>query len=272
MNRPEERVRLKWVEYLLHEAEWNRNRIGFESPVTVQQSENKKRADLILYSEEMKPNILIECKSEKVALTEKEGEQIARYNTDLSAPYLILTNGVVDLNYEIREGKAQEITHLFLTESARVKRDSLYWAKRGFGGFNMDSDDVEWPFFLEKFWSDSLNSVIRYLSFQSTHIPIPIDHYYRIFQIDKETKLAISTVGHGESETFLIAVLNQKGINREIIYLNVDQWVENSSEAVIKVNEKGVEKGPMKTELKEFFLKGEHSDMTNFSKNVMKLF
>lgn len=273
VNRPEERVRLKWLEYLLFETDWKRNRISFESPVTVNQSENKQRADLILYSEEMKPNILIECKSEKVALTDKTGEQIARYNADLGAKYLILSNGVTDLRYEINEGRAKAITNLFSSNIKPFNRDSDYWSKRGFSGINnSDKTDVKLQLFLNRFWSEYLDSDVRYLSFQAAHIQFPIDQYYRIYRIESDTKLAISTVGQGDSETFLVAVLNQKGINKAILYLNLDHWIENRSETVLKVSEKGEDRGELKMDLSAYFSNEEQSDFIDFSKDVMKLF
>lgn len=272
-NRPEERVRLKWVEYLIHETNWNRNRISFESPVTVRQAESTLRADLILYSEDMKPNILIECKSDKVALTGKAGEQIARYNSDLKAPYLILTNGVADLNYEISDEGAKEIKHLFPTATKPFERDSNYWSNRGFSGLNHCQKDQDLlSKFLNQFWDDSLNSDIRYLAFQAVHIQLPIDQYYRIFQVDSDTKLAISTIGQGGSESFLVAVLNQKGVNRAIIYLNLKKLFENRSDAVLKVSVEGEEIVEMKTELSGYFTGDKESNITDFSTDVMKLF
>lgn len=272
-NRPEERVRLKWVEYLLHETDWNRNRISFESPVTVRQAENTLRADLILYSEELKPHILIECKSDKVALTEKAGEQIARYNSDLNAPYLILSNGVADLNYQMIDEKATEITHLFLTAQKSFERDSIYWSRRGFSGLNTSEKDQDFlPKFLNRFWDHSNHSDIRYLAFQAGHTQLPIDQYYRIFQADRDTKLAISTVGQGSSESFLVAVLNQKGVNRAIVYVNLTKLLKNRSEAVLKVTAEGEETGEIKTDITGYFTDENELNMTDFSTAVMKLF
>ncbi len=272
-NRPEERVRLKWVEYLLHETDWNRNRISFESPVTVRQSESILRADLILYSEDLKPNILIECKSDKVVLTGKAGEQIARYNSDLKAPYLILSNGVVDLNYEISDKEAKETTHLFPTEPRPFDRDAIYWSKRGFCGLIKSDKNQEFlPKFLNQFWDDATHSDIRYLAFQAVHINLPIDQYYRIFQVNSDTKLAISTVGQGRSESYLVAVLNQKGVNRAILYLNLNKLFENRTDTVLKVTENGEEIGDMKTDISGYFTGDEESNTTDFSTDLMKLF
>lgn len=272
-NRPEERVRLKWVEYLLHETDWVRNRISFESPVTVRQTENTLRADLILYSEELKPHILIECKSDKVALTGKAGEQIAKYNSDLKAPFLILSNGVVDLNYEIREQEAIKTAHFFPKKPEKFERDSIYWSKRGFSGFiNSEKGQEILPNFLNQFWDDTFQSDIRYLAFQAVHINLPIDQYYRIFQIDSETKLAVSTIGQDQSESFLIAVLNQKGVNRAILYLNLNKMIENRPDPVLKVSEDGKEVGDLKIDISGFITGNKEINTTDFSSAMMKLF
>lgn len=272
-NRPEERVRLQWVEYLIHETDWNRNRISFESPVSVRQSESPLRADLILYSEDMKPHILIECKSDKVALTGKAGEQIARYNSDLNAPYLILTNGVVDMNYEISGEGVKEIKHLFPNANKPFERDSNYWSKRGFSGLPPSTQDQNFlSNFLNQFWDDSLNSDIRYLGFQAVHIQLPMDQYYRIFQVDSDTKLAISTLGQSSSESFLVAVLNQKGVNRAISYVNLNKLFEDRPDSLLKVNSEGEEIGEMKADIPGYFTGEKEVNSSDFSADVMKLF
>lgn len=272
-NRPEERVRLKWVEYLLHETDWNRNRISFESPITVRQTENVLRADLILYSEELKPNILVECKSDKVALTDKAGEQIARYNIDLQAPYLILTNGVVDLSYEISKEGVKQTQQLFPGQGKLFERDSNYWSKRGFSSMTISQKyQLFMTKFLNQFWSESNHSDIRYLAFQTVHIQIPIDQYYRIFQVDSDTKLAISTVGQGSTESFLVAVLNQEGVNRAILYLNLNKLFDGRSDAALRVSDKGEKIVEMNSDLADYFTGDKALNGIEFSGEVMKLF
>lgn len=272
-NRPEERVRLKWVEYLLQETDWKRNRISFESPVTVRQTEGTLRADLILYSEELKPEILIECKSDKVSLTEKAGEQIARYNSDLKAPYLILTNGVVDLSFETGTKETKEIACLFSTEPKSFVRDSIYWSKRGFSGFNQNQKDQDLILtFLNRFWDPSALSDIRYLAFNAVHSQFPMDQYYRIFQVDEDSKLAISTVGQGSSESFLVAVLNQKGVNRAILYLNLNSLFDPRSDAILKITEKGKEVSSVNSDIYGYFTGEKEVNSRDFSTDFMKLF
>ena len=52
-----------------------------------------KRCDAIVYDRQMRPMMLIECKAETVALTQKTLDQAISYNKKLNVPYVILHNG-----------------------------------------------------------------------------------------------------------------------------------------------------------------------------------
>ncbi|HMB41744.1 MAG TPA: type I restriction enzyme HsdR N-terminal domain-containing protein, partial [Balneolaceae bacterium] len=106
-NRPEERVRLQWVDFLLNQTDWNKNRIGFETPVQLRREDRALRADLLLYSDDVAPYALIECKSDQIKLSDSTAVQAARYNSLLHAPYIILTNGREDLVYKVEDGTAK---------------------------------------------------------------------------------------------------------------------------------------------------------------------
>ena len=53
-----------------------------------------RRCDIVVYDESVKPLVIVECKNEAVALTQKVLDQACRYNLVLQVPYLCLTNGV----------------------------------------------------------------------------------------------------------------------------------------------------------------------------------
>ena len=53
-----------------------------------------KRFDLMVANKEGTPFLLVECKAPDVPVDEKVVEQIARYNTTINAPFLMLTNGL----------------------------------------------------------------------------------------------------------------------------------------------------------------------------------
>jgi len=235
INRPEERVRLKWVEYLNHQTDWPKSRIGFEAPVKLQQAKNTLRADLILYSREMKPEILIECKAESVKLTNAVAEQAARYNQAVGASHICLTNGVTDCWYKVENHTVSAIEKTsdpnFPIKSKKhfseLDRDFNYWRDRGFcaGKFAISIEDA-----LQKsinhFWSDDIDWQKTYLNFPGSPFNYSLQQYYRIPVVDNEQKLAITFMGTPYESTHLIAVLNIKGQNHGILSVNLNRLSE----------------------------------------------
>lgn len=231
-NRPEERVRLKWVEYILHQTDWKKSRIGFETPVKVPQQKNILRADLILYSDEMKPSILVECKSDSVKLNQAAAEQAARYNTDLKANHLVLTNGIEDFWFEKTENEMEKSENIFEENSSFSGRekDIDYWQKRGFCSSKMDIATRDWlTSALHTFWSSDDEGRKQYLDFQKTVLPAPMNHYYKIFEIDSERRLAVSFIGCGTSDNYIVAILNFQGVNQGVFTVNLDRLPEDRS-------------------------------------------
>ena len=53
-----------------------------------------KRFDILVYDENTKPQLLVECKAPNVKLTEDTFHQIANYNLALQVRYLLVTNGI----------------------------------------------------------------------------------------------------------------------------------------------------------------------------------
>jgi len=237
-NRPEERARLKWVEYLIHQTDWPKSRVGFEAPVKLQQAKNTLRADLIIYSNEMNPKILIECKAESVKLNSAVAEQAARYNQTVGAPYICLTNGITDFWYKVENHSVSAIeadsdpdfpikSKKHFTE---LNRDFNYWQDRGFcaGEFTAPNEET-----LQKsithFWSEALDWQKTYLDFPSSPFNFGLQQYYRIPVIDNEQKLAISFIGTPARSTELIAILNKKGQNHGILSVNLNRLSEEES-------------------------------------------
>ena len=52
-----------------------------------------KRYDLVVFGQDMKPQMVIECKAPHVELTQEVIAQAGRYNKTLRAPVLGVTNG-----------------------------------------------------------------------------------------------------------------------------------------------------------------------------------
>ncbi|MEX2346040.1 MAG: type I restriction enzyme HsdR N-terminal domain-containing protein [Balneolaceae bacterium] len=223
-NRPEERVRLKWVEYLIHQTEWSKSRIGFEAPVTLHRDGSTLRADLVLYTQNMKPHILVECKSGSVSLTPAVAEQAARYNSRVMAPYLVLTNGVQDYWFEQKEGSIKPAEPPFEeTEVLRnIYESENYWTSRGFYS-PKSSPEVQTRLkkVLPAFWKNKSREN-RFLDFKESFLPFPMNHFYRIVSADDDIKMAAGFLGAPESGSFLVGIMNRKGMNEGVVVVNLD--------------------------------------------------
>ena len=67
-----------------------------------------KRCDIEVFSPDMKPLLLVECKATHVALGDKSLLQIACYNSEIQVPFLAITNGIVhDYYRKIEDGYMQ---------------------------------------------------------------------------------------------------------------------------------------------------------------------
>ena len=237
-NRPEERVRLKWVEFLVHQTEWPQSRIGFEAPVKLQQAKNTLRADLILYNKDMSPQILIECKAESIKLNSAVAEQAARYNQGVGAPYICLTNGISDFWYRVENNSISTIEPDsdpdFPLKSVKnlsaLNRDLSYWRDRGFcAGKFTESTGETLQQTITHFWSGAIEWPINFLNFPNSPFEFGLQHYYRIPIIDNEQKLAISFIGSPAGSSHLVAILNRKGENHGILSINLNRLAENHS-------------------------------------------
>lgn len=52
------------------------------------------RADIVVYSRQAEPQLIVECKAAGVAVTQEVFNQVAHYNIQLGVPYLVVTNGL----------------------------------------------------------------------------------------------------------------------------------------------------------------------------------
>lgn len=89
---PEEMLRQMVLHYLLEIKIYPANRIRVE--IGIELNGLKKRCDIVVFDPELRPWLLVECKSPKVALNQATFEQAARYNLQLQAPFLAITNGL----------------------------------------------------------------------------------------------------------------------------------------------------------------------------------
>ncbi len=104
---PEEWVRQNFINYLLTDKKYPRSLIKIEN--TIQAFGASRRCDAVVYSNEIKPRLIIECKAPQINISEKTFQQIALYNSVLKTPYLIVTNGLDHycLKINLKTGKYQ---------------------------------------------------------------------------------------------------------------------------------------------------------------------
>lgn len=104
---PEEFVRQLILEWLIREMRYNRNRINVERGVTV--VGKARRTDVVVFDQEMRPFLLIECKAPKIPLNQDVFRQASMYNRPLRVPYIMITNGlgsfVCQIDYETQTYK-----------------------------------------------------------------------------------------------------------------------------------------------------------------------
>lgn len=94
---PEEWVRQHFVAYLVNELGYPSSLMANE--VAIKVNDTSRRCDTILYypldgTQGMRPRMVVEYKAPHIPVTQKVFDQIARYNSTLGAPLLIVSNGL----------------------------------------------------------------------------------------------------------------------------------------------------------------------------------
>ena len=108
---PEEWVRQNFITYLVNEKKYPKSLIRIEERIEVF---NKiKRCDAVIYTNEIKPLVIIEFKNMHTKIGTNTFEQIALYNSSILANYLMITNG---LDHFCIKFNFNDNTHTFLEE------------------------------------------------------------------------------------------------------------------------------------------------------------
>lgn len=88
---PEEFVRQLLLQFLIHDCGYKRNRLAVERGLTVNRM--SRRCDILVYQDDMRPWLLVECKAPEIRLDDATFWQIATYNLALQVDYLLVSNG-----------------------------------------------------------------------------------------------------------------------------------------------------------------------------------
>ena len=107
---PEEWVRQHFIYFLNVEKNYPLGLMGVEK--LVKYNDMRTRADIVLYTTQGIPNMIVECKAPKVKITQDTFNQIAKYNSQLKVQYLVVTNGMkhycCEMKYETNNIKFLE--------------------------------------------------------------------------------------------------------------------------------------------------------------------
>ena len=107
---PEEEVRQKTLYLLVEHLGVPAGLLAVEYSVKVNGLD--KRADAVVFGNEGRPLMIVECKAPSVTLTEAVLEQVLRYHSVLQPQYLLLTNGAVTYCYKAEGATLRPLDHL----------------------------------------------------------------------------------------------------------------------------------------------------------------
>lgn len=100
---PEEWVRQNVLQYLVQEKGFAIGLMSVEHSLKL--NGMQKRADAVVFDQQGKPIMVVECKAASVKISQDTFDQIARYNLNLQVPYLFVSNGLEHFCCRIDIGK-----------------------------------------------------------------------------------------------------------------------------------------------------------------------
>ena len=108
---PEEWVRQNFIKYLVDKKAVPVGLIVLEKQLLM--NTMIRRPDILIHDKQGKPIMIVECKAPEVKISQDTFDQIARYNSVIRAPYLIVTNG---MNHYCCLMNSQNNTYSFLED------------------------------------------------------------------------------------------------------------------------------------------------------------
>lgn len=89
---PEEWVRQHCIHYLIEDKHIPKSLINVEKELKI--NDLKKRYDIVVFYPDGRIFLAVECKAPHIEITQNTFDQIARYNLELKASFLMVTNGI----------------------------------------------------------------------------------------------------------------------------------------------------------------------------------
>ena len=88
---PEEQVRQHFIHWLNAERGYPLQLMASE--YTIKLGNKSFRCDIVAFDNNLKPQVIVECKAPQVKLSNTVLQQVLNYNLVLKVPHLVITNG-----------------------------------------------------------------------------------------------------------------------------------------------------------------------------------
>lgn len=96
---PEEWVRQHFINYLIDHIHYPKALLRVEAGLKY--NKLSKRSDIVVYDRNGMPWMVVECKAPDIVIDEKSAMQVSIYNKTLKATYVVLTNGMKHLCFDV---------------------------------------------------------------------------------------------------------------------------------------------------------------------------
>lgn len=106
----EEWVRQNFLQYLLQTLRYPSSLIAVEKEIKL--GEMKKRFDILVYSNDHSPWLMVECKAMGIPLDESVLQQALRYSISVPVEYIVITNGAHCMAWHRHEGRLDPVNEL----------------------------------------------------------------------------------------------------------------------------------------------------------------
>ena len=110
VNTPEEWVRQHIIHFLINRHNVPRTLISCEKGLSY--NKLKKRTDVVVLDKNGKPLFLVECKAPYIKISQETLIQSITYNQSLKSPFVILTNGMVTLCFDVRNDSIKQLAEI----------------------------------------------------------------------------------------------------------------------------------------------------------------
>ena len=114
----EEWVRQRFVQFLVEVMQYPLSFIALEKELML--NGLKKRFDILVFSKDHQPLMLVECKAPEVPLNDEVLEQALRYHISIPVRFIVLTNGKSTFAWEKTEGTLRQLSSLPIWTSLAV--------------------------------------------------------------------------------------------------------------------------------------------------------